>query len=169
MMSKQVIQPKGMSLKEEDIEKHRVLSVTYQPKATYKWATGIAVGRFLKELKAGRILGSKCTRCGRIVVPPRVFCEYCFRRIDDWVNLPDTGVINTYSISHIATDTTRLKNPIVPAVIEIDGTSNAGFLHLIGGVDSEKVQIGMRVKAVWKEAGLREGSITDIRFFQPYE
>ncbi len=166
-MRTESVTPPGVSLKEEDIEKNRVLSTVYYPKAEYAWATGIAVGRFLSELKSGRIIGTKCSHCGRIVVPPRMFCEWCFKRVGKWVYLPDTGKVNTFSVSYISTDTTRLKTPIIPAVIEIDGTSNAGFLHLLGEVKPEEVRIGMRVKAAWVEPRLRKGSITDIKYFVP--
>lgn len=165
-MSKETVEHPGVALKEDDIEHQKVLSVLYQPKAKYAWATGVAVGRFLKELKAGKIIGSKCNHCARIVVPPRIFCAWCFRRTNDWVYLLDSGVVNTYSVSYISTDTTRLKTPVIPAVIEIDGTTNAGFLHLIGETNPEDVKIGMRVKAVWAEPPQRKGSITDIRYFK---
>jgi uncharacterized OB-fold protein len=157
----------GIPLKEDDLEKHRVLSLVYRPKTQYAWATGIAVGRFLTELKAGRIIGTKCKRCRRVVVPPRIFCEWCFRRTDEWVHLPDSGIVNTFSVSYISTDTTRLKTPIIPAVIEIDGTTKAGFLHMVGEVKPDEVKIGMRVKAVWREPTERTGSITDIKYFTP--
>ncbi len=163
------VEPAGVPLKEEDIVKQKVLTVTYHPKTKYAWATGVAVGEFLKGLKAGVIIGSKCDECGRIVVPPRVFCEWCFRRTGNWVKLPDTGSVNTFSVSYITTDTTRVKEPVIPAVIEIDGTSNAGFLHFIGGVKPDQVKISMRVKAHWAEPSKRQGSITDIKYFTPFE
>jgi len=159
----------GVALREVDIELRKVLSEVYHPKAKYSWATGIAIGRFLRELKAGRIVGTRCSHCRRVVVPPRIFCEWCFRTIDEWVHLADTGIVNTFSISHISTDTTRLKTPIIPAVIEIDGTSHAGFLHVIGETNPETVKIGMRVKAVWGEESKRVGSITDIKYFKRAE
>lgn len=168
-MSKPVSGPPGVSLREDDIEAHKVLSVMYHPKAKYSWATGIAIGRFLRELKAGKIVGTRCSHCRRVVVPPRIFCEWCFRRMEEWVYLPDTGTINTFSVSHISTDTTRLKTPIVPAVIEIDGTTHAGFLHVIGETKPEAVKIGMCVKAVWVEEAKRKGSITDIKYFKGVE
>ena len=89
--------------------------------------------------------------------------------MDEWVYLPDTGTINTYSLSYIATDTRRLKTPIVPAVIEIDGTTHAGFLHIIGETKPDSVKIGMRVKAVWAPEAERKGSITDIKYFKGVE
>ena len=160
-------EPEGTPLKEDDFEEHKVLTVAYQPKAKYSWATGVAIGRFLKGLKAGEILGTKCDHCGRIAVPPRIFCEWCFKRTTKWVTLPDTGTVNTFSISHIATDTTRLKTPTIPAVIEIDSTGHAGFLHIIGEAKEDDVTIGMRVKAVWIDPEQRKGSITDIKYFKP--
>ena len=160
------IQPEGTSLKEEDIERQKVLTTVYHPRTKYSWATGIAIGEFLGGLKQGVLIGSKCNHCERIVVPPRIFCELCFRRTQDWVKLPDTGVVNTYSISYITTDTTRVKTPKIPAVIQIDGTSHAGFLHLIGEAKPDDVKIGLPVKAVWKEPAKREGSITDIAYFE---
>ena len=163
------IEPQGRGLKEEDIEQHNVLTVSYRPMAKYAWATGVAISRFLEGLKAGELLGTKCTQCGRIAVPPRVFCEWCFKRSGTWIRLPDTGTVNTFSVSYIATDTTRLKTPTIPAVIQIDSAGNAGFLHIIGEAKPEEVKIGMHVKAVWVEPEKRKGSITDIKYFKPIE
>ncbi len=161
------LQPFGVPLKQDDIEKQNVLSVLYHPTVRYSWATGIAIGEFLNGLMRGYITGSKCDNCGRIVVPPRIFCEYCFRRTGNWVRLGDEGRVNTFSLSYITADTTRVKNPIIPAVIEIDGTSGAGFLHLIGEVKPDDVKIDMRVRAVWAKPSDRKGSITDIKYFAP--
>ena len=159
--------PSGTPLSEEDLANRNVLTVMYHPQAKYAWATGVAISKFLGGLKEGRICGSKCEKCGRIVVPPRIFCEYCFRRSDSYLTLPDTGIINTYSVSHISTDTTRLKTPIIPAVIEIDGTDKAGFLHILGEIEPNTIRIGMKVKAVWKHVSERTGSIMDIHYFRP--
>jgi len=161
------IEPQGTGLREEELERSDVLTVSYQPKARYAWATGIAISRFLRGLKEGEIVGTKCDQCGRVAVPPRIFCEWCFRRSGTWIKLPDTGIVNTFSISYISTDTTRVKTPTIPAVIQIDSAGNAGFLHLIGDVKPEDVKIGMHVKAVWLEPEKRKGSITDIRYFKP--
>lgn len=47
----------------------------------------------------------------------------------------------------------RIKEPEIPAVIEIDGASPLrGIMHKLGEVAPEQVQIDMRVLAVWKPA-----------------
>lgn len=159
----------GTPLSDDDVSQGKVLMVEIDPNARYAWDAGIAIGRFLAELKKGRIVGRRCHRCRRTMVPPRMFCEECFRPTDEWVYLEDSGRVNTYSVSYLRWDASRLEEPTIPAVIEIDGASKGmGIMHLLGGVKPEDVQMGMRVKAVWKPARQREGSILDIRYFRPY-
>ncbi len=159
----------GTPLSDSDVSEGKVLMVEIDPNARYAWDAGIAIGRFLAELKKGRIVGRRCHRCRRTMVPPRMFCEQCFRPTDRWVVLEDSGRVNTYSVSYLRWDASRLEEPTIPAVIEIDGASKGmGIMHLLGEVDPKDVQMGMRVKAVWKPARQREGSILDIRYFRPY-
>ena len=141
----------------------------YKPKASYTWDTGFAVGRYLAGLKDGILWGIRCGHCGTTRIPPRSFCSECFKPIYEWVELKDTGRVNTFSISYITWDVKRVETPTLPAVIDIDGTSPAsGILHILDEVDPKDVKIGMRVKAVWKPLNEREGAITDIRYWKPY-
>jgi uncharacterized OB-fold protein len=158
----------GTALKDEDFKKKKVIMTHWKPKAEYRWSAGVAIGHFLNQLKEGKIMGRHCDRCGRIMVPPRMFCEQCFRATDDWVEVQDTGTVNTFAISYLATDASRVKKPKIPAVIDLDGASKGmGILHLIEEVDPKKVKIGMKVKAVWKPKAKRTGDITDILYFKP--
>lgn len=156
-------------ISDSDIKQGKVLVVRHTPKAAYRWDSGVAIGRYLAELKQGRIIARKCIACRRILVPPRMFCEECFRPTDSWQFVQDTGRVNTFCRSHIRWDTVRLKKPQVAAVIDLDGASKGiGILHLMDEVLPGDVKIGMRVRAVWKAPGEREGAITDIRYFKPY-
>lgn len=160
----------GVGLRESDFTEKKVLFTEWKPEARYAWDAGVAIGRYLAELKEGRIIGVRCNHCRRTVVPPRVFCEWCFRPMDEWVYLEDHGVVNTFSICYVRWDMERLEEPLIPAVIEIAGASKGmGILHLLGEVDPKRVKIGMKVKAVWKPASERIGAITDIRYFKPVE
>ncbi len=160
----------GTPLKEEDFESGRVLFVHDRMQGDFAWDTGIAIGRYLAALKEGVLLGARCRHCRRTVVPPRVFCEWCFRPMDEYVPLQDTGTVNTFSLCYVTWDVRRVKEPEIPAVIEIDGASPLhGILHKLGEVEPEKVHVGMRVQAVWKPPEERQGAITDIRYFKPIE
>ncbi|HJS26694.1 MAG TPA: Zn-ribbon domain-containing OB-fold protein [Actinomycetota bacterium] len=134
--------------------------------ARYAWDAGVAIGRFLDGLRDGKVFGRECRNCERVLVPPRMFCERCFRGTDAWVQVEDTGVVQTYSICHVSWDMQQLQEPELPAVISIDG-SDGGLLHTLGEVAPDDVSIGMAVEAVWKPVGERTGSILDIAYFRP--
>jgi len=141
-------------------------AVEHAVDARYSWDAGVAVGRFLDGLRAGKILGRECRGCERVLVPPRMFCERCFRGTDGWVEVESTGVVQTFSICHVAWDMERLETPEIPAVIAIDG-SDGGFLHKLGEVSEGDLRVGMAVEAVWKPVTERTGSILDIAYFKP--
>jgi uncharacterized OB-fold protein len=158
----------GTALSEDDLTSGRVLSVQDRLRADYAWDAGLAIGRYLEGLKNGMILGVRCHRCQRTVVPPRAFCELCSGPMDAFVPLADTGTVNTFSLCYVTWDVRRIAEPLIPAVIEIDGTSpRVGILHLLGDIAPDAVRIGLAVRAVWKPAGERQGAITDIRHFRP--
>jgi hypothetical protein len=102
------------------------------------------------------------------MIPPRMFCERCFRPTDEWVYVKDTGRIITFSLCYVTWDVRRLKQPQIPAVIEIDGASpGMGILHAVKKVPPKQVKIGMPVRAVWKPSAQRVGSIIDIAYWEP--
>ena len=157
----------GVYLRESDFRDENVLFNEWNPNAQYAWDAGVAIGRYLAELKEGRLVGVHCKKCDRTVIPPRNFCEWCFRPMDDWVPLPDTGTVNTFSLCYVTWDMKVLTDPEIPAVIDIDGTSPpVGIMHKLGEVDPKTVRIGMQVQAVWKPPEEREGSILDIKYFK---
>lgn len=165
----------GVALSEKDFAQGKVLYQMDTLKAEYAWDSGIAIGTYLAGLKRGVILGVRCNHCRKIVLPPRVVCEWCFRPMDEYVELPDTGTVNTFSLCYISWDMRQLTQPEIPAVIHLDGTSElgpasvimGGIMHKLGEVDPKEVHIGMRVQAVWKPEAERQGAITDILYFKP--
>lgn len=164
----------GHSISDADLREGKFLFTEWRGKIAYAWDAGNVLSRFFQGLKEGRILGRRCRKCRRTLLPPRLFCERCFRRTDEWVALKDTGIVLSFSVSFVNWDASRREKPQVPAIIQLDGASEGiGLLHLLGRVGEtleeilERVKIGMRVKAVWKAPEEREGAITDILYFCP--
>jgi uncharacterized OB-fold protein len=160
----------GKSLSEQDFEDGKILYNFDKLNGLFAWDTGIGIGAYLAALKDGVILGSHCSTCRKTVVPPRTVCEWCFRPMDQYVPLKDTGTVNTFSLCYVTWDVQRIKEPEIPAVIDLDGASPLhGIMHMLGEVDPKDVKIGMRVQAVWKKPKDRLGSINDILYFKPIE
>jgi uncharacterized OB-fold protein len=85
--------------------------------------------------------------------------------MNDWIKLPGTGTVETYTVVHYSEPGLHPKKPpFVYGVIKMDG-ADTGLVHLIDGVDPDKVKVGMRVQAVMAKE--RDGHITDIKHFKP--
>jgi uncharacterized protein len=159
---------RGTLVNTKELARRKIFTTSYAPKLRYRWDTGEAIGRYLEELKQGRLIARRCDGCQRIMIPPRMFCERCFRPTDEWVYLNDTGRILTFSLCYVTWDVRRLKQPQIPAVIEIDGASaGIGILHLVKTARAKQVRVGMPVRAVWRTPSQRRGSVTDIAYWEP--
>ena len=157
----------GTPLDKRSLKGRKLFLTSYAPKLRYRWDTGEAIGRYLKEMRQGRLIARRCDGCQRIMIPPRMFCERCFRPTDEWVYLNATGRILTFSLCYVTWDVRRLKQPQIPAVIQIDGASpGMGILHLVKTARAKQVRVGMPVRAVWRAPSQRRGSVTDIAYWE---
>lgn len=143
----------------------------YQPDLRYAWDNGFALTTYLEGLKRGKVTASQCNECGRMMVPPRSFCELCnLRPVSNYFDIQDTGTVLTYTLSNVDWDSSPLPKGQVKmfAVIEMDGASeDMGIVHWLKDVKPKDVKIGMRVKAEWRSEKDREGNILDIKYFRP--
>ena len=133
----------------------------------YLYTAGVAGERFLREIKENaKILGIKCRRCNTVHIPPKIYCERCFERLDEWVELAGEGQVEAFTACHFDPDGSRLAEPEILAAIRLRG-ANESIVHRIEEVPAEGVHIGMNVKAVFREKKHRAGSILDIDHFKP--
>ena len=133
----------------------------------FLYTAGLAGERFLRELKDnGRIMGTRCPACNVVYAPGRLFCPQCFAELSEWVAVGSEGIVESYTVLHLALDGSPLDEPQVLALIQLDGADTA-MLHWLRGVAPEELRVGLRVKAVFKPADQRVGSILDIEGFEP--
>jgi uncharacterized OB-fold protein len=129
----------------------------------YSWWAGETAGRFLESLRDERkILGTRCSGCGKVYVPARKSCSRCFVDITEWVEIGGEGVIEAFTVVRYAHPVQPVQAPFAYALIKLDG-ADVGFLHLIKK-DLEKIGVGKRVKAVFREE--RTAHILDIDSFE---
>jgi uncharacterized OB-fold protein len=129
------------------------------------YTAGAVGSRFLIELRDNKkIMGTKCPKCDLVFVPARSVCKYCFAQLDQWVEVSDKGTLLTYTVAGQSNGVQPVDPPIIYGVVQLDGAST-GLVHMLSEVDFEKLAVGMRVKAVFKEE--RAGSILDIKYFAP--
>jgi len=128
----------------------------------YDYTVGIAGEVFAKNLKEkGVLTGAKCPCCGKVYLPPRVYCEECFEEIKDFLPLDPVGVVETYCEVCEDIDGNKFEKPKVVAFVRIDGSCGGLFGYVEGSI-----QIGEKVKAEIVEEGKRTGTIFDIICFK---
>lgn len=129
------------------------------------YTAGAVGSHFLIELRDNKkIMGTRCPACDLVYVPARSVCKYCFAQLDQWVEVSDTGTLQTYTVAGRPNVVQPVDPPIIYGIIQLDGAST-GLVHMLSEVEFEKLSIGMRVKAVFAEK--RVGSILDIKYFKP--
>ncbi len=130
-----------------------------------RYTTGVAGQRFFGELKDNaRITGTRCHSCQVTFVPARMFCERCFARLDDWLDVGSEGTVFSYTVAYVNRDGSAKPEPAIIAAVRVaDGI----LVHRLLGCNAGEVTIGMKVQAVFRPEAERTGSILDISHFRP--
>lgn len=132
----------------------------------YSFAAGAATSKFLREIKKGKIVGQRSEVTGFVSVPPRGACPISGTPMIEEVELPETGTVISFTIVHIPIPNAPVKPPFIVANIVLDN-SDQTFIHLVSECDNEKLQIGERVKAVWKDQSEWDLTLENIKYFVP--
>jgi len=134
-------------------------------KVPYKWYVGEVGSRFLVALRDKKeFWGTKCPKCNTVYVPPQKNCGECFVPADTWVQVKDTGTLESFTVVHYSHTMQPDSSPLIYGLIKLDG-ADGSILHLVDGVDPKDLKVGVKMKAVFSEK--REGTILDISHFAP--
>jgi uncharacterized OB-fold protein len=129
----------------------------------YTRSVGPVLGRFLTGLRDGRLVGAR-THDGRVVVPPPEFDPVSHQATTDFVELPPTGTVTSWTWVPEPVPGQPFDRPFAFALVTLDG-ADAPFLHAVDVSSPDRIETGMRVQVRWAEE--RVGSINDIACFEP--
>ena len=147
-------------------EKFQVHEIRDRIKIDYKYTYGGQSKFFIEVMNNKKLLGTKCTKCGKTWMPPRINCSECYVPAN-WIEMKQSGTIEVSTIVWYTTSAFIKAIPYGIGFIKLDGADTA----LLQGIFSEnlvpsKIKKGRRVKAVFSKE--REGKMTDF-FFVPEE
>jgi len=137
-------------------------------RADFSFWVGLYMDKFYDSLENKKIIGNKCTKCGKVFVPPRKICGECNEIIpldNNWVNLPNTGTLLNYTITYYkVSDRTarKTKKPQIIGLVQIDG-SNTAIAYRLLNIEPEEVKIGLKLKIEWEDKP--KGNPADIKGF----
>lgn len=132
----------------------------------YLYTVGPTLEPFFKALRdKGEFHGVKCDKCGRTYIPPALFCEVCFERMEKRVKLPTHGTLECFTVAHHDSMGTVLKKPEIWGLVQLKG-ADTPFIHRILG-DPKELKVGLLLKAKFRKKKERTGSMNDIEGFLP--
>lgn len=150
------------------LEEYEPLIATERPRIwRYSNSAGPNRSKFLIQLRDNKkITGTRCPACNWVYVPGRSSCIKCLKDLDEWVEVSNKGTLVSYNVVFRREPIYPVEPPIVYGIIRLDG-ADTGLVHMLSEVELEKLRIGMRVQAVFREE--RVGDIRDIRYFKPLQ
>jgi hypothetical protein len=128
----------------------------------FRYTAGLAGEKFLREIKDNAILvASRCPKCDLNYLPPRIYCERCMSRLEEFVPIESVGVVATFTNCRRDADGKDLPEAATIALVRFP-SAHGGLVHRVKG----SIAIGDRVRVVFKEKTKRTGSILDIEHFE---
>jgi hypothetical protein len=102
------------------------------------------IEQFYKHINQGKLLGGRCTKCGKVHLPPRPLCDNCYSKDFEWTEIPSRGKLVTYTVIHIAPAQFQSMAPYAMGIIEL--ANGLRIPGMINGVALEQIKIGMELK-----------------------
>jgi uncharacterized OB-fold protein len=109
------------------------------------YITETKVADFVKHLEEGRIMGTRCKKCGRLYFPPRADCANCLSSDIEWIPLSGRGKLVTYTTAYFAP--AGFEAPYILALAELEEGVRV-FTRMSKDFGKDEIKIGMDVKLV---------------------
>jgi hypothetical protein len=122
----------------------------------------LTVQNYIEGLKSGKILGSKCKKCGNIMIPLKPVCSKCGSFDVEEFETKGKGVIRSFTVIYVAPEKFKDEVPYVVALINLD--EGGAIMGRLIGVDPNKpedIKVGTKVKF---EASVEEGGEAIVAF-----
>ncbi len=120
---------------------------------------------FFIGLIDGKILGTRCPKCGDMWVPVRTHCWNldCNLQKTEWIEMPLKAKVHTWTIAGWSGRSSLKRLPIVLVYGIVEG-SKVAIANELHGIEPWNVEFGMPLKIVFKPKDERVGAITDFHF-----
>ncbi|MHB8781238.1 MAG: Zn-ribbon domain-containing OB-fold protein [Candidatus Geothermincolia bacterium] len=139
------------------------------PLAQWQWKSEQVplVRVFLEHLKEKKLMGLKCTECGRVYLPPKAYC-ICLGTPAEWVEVSDTGVITTYTFTGAwgyEGMVEGVESKVIAGII-LDG-SDTQTVSILEGANPKEIEVGKRVRIIWPDEP--KGILEDLMHWEVIE
>jgi len=121
--------------------------------------------KFFIGLLDGKIMGTRCPKCGDSWVPVRTHCWNldCNLEKTEWIEMPLTAQTRTWTVAGWSGRSSLKRLPIILVYAQI-GSSKVAMANELHGISPWEVEFGMPLKIVFKPKDQRTGTVTDFHY-----
>lgn len=103
---------------------------------------------FIKYLEAGKVMATRCKKCGTSYFPPKADCPDCLSSEVEWFEVGGKGKLMSYTKVNYGPSGFEADAPYTLALGEFDGVQILARLSRDIGENDIKVGMGLIVSAV---------------------
>ena len=107
------------------------------------------VSDFARPLRDGRLMGSRCKRCGATAFPPRADCHACLSGDFEFVEVSGKGTLVTYTKIVAAPTGFEDLAPYMIGVVELD--EGVRMMVPLQNITVDSAKLGMRLRVCWQK------------------
>ena len=96
---------------------------------------------FVTYLEAGKVMATRCLKCGASYFPPKMDCPRCLSSDVEWFEIKGKGKLNSYTIVNYGPTGFEADSPYILALGEFDGIQVFG--RLSRDIGEKDIEIGM--------------------------
>jgi len=99
------------------------------------------VSKFFEGLKEGKLLATKCQKCGTIYFPPQDDCPKCRVSNLEWIEMPKEGEVIAFTVVNVKPTSFSHYSDYVVGIVRISNGVN-----VLGWIKGNNVKVGSKVK-----------------------
>ena len=102
---------------------------------------------FITYLEQGKVMATKCQKCGAAYFPPKMDCPKCMDSDVEWLEIKADGKLATYTVVNYGPTGFEDDAPYILAIADFeDGVKILG--RLSRNIEEGDIKLGMKLKVV---------------------
>ena len=99
------------------------------------------IDSFYKFVDEGKLMATKCNKCGTLHLPPKPVCTNCYSTDLKWVPMTGKGKLLTYTVIHVAPKQFEKMTPYPVGIVKLD--EGPQLLGMLRNIEQAELKIGM--------------------------
>jgi uncharacterized OB-fold protein len=111
---------------------------------TVSFTAEAKVADFITQLEAGKVMATRCRKCGGSYFPPKADCPKCLSSDVEWFEITGNGKLNSYTVVNYGPTGFEADAPYILALAEFgDGIQILG--RLSQDIKEKDIKVGMNL------------------------